>query len=121
MGKLRSAIIATSLAFIATSAVPSFAQDVNKRSADAPDIVINNVDDCKSEGGSVVEGKDGDTCLVPMRPEEYQSEVYDGSQLGIIECPVDTINDGLYCLYPLSAADEEAESDKKEDKAATEE
>jgi len=41
MGKLRSAIIATSLAFIATSAVPSFAQDVNKRSADAPDIVIN--------------------------------------------------------------------------------
>ena len=125
MSEFRKAIIAASTILIAMSAIPSSAQSVDERSAGAPEIKITNSEECKFEGGSIVESKDGNSCLVPMRPEEYVSEVYDGQQFGILECPVDTINDGLYCLYPLDVnqdqsededvADEESDADSTED------
>jgi hypothetical protein len=32
----------------------------------------------------------------------YHSEIYDGNQLGVIDCPGDKLNDDLYCLYPVT-------------------
>lgn len=114
MGNFRFGLIAASLGLAMSVNAPSFAQDAEERSADAPDIQITNKDECEFEGGSMVPVKGSDYCLVPVRPEEYQSEVYDGNQLGIINCPGDTLNDDLYCLYPVTIRETSDEADDEE-------
>jgi len=100
MGKIRSSVVATAITLMAASTtMPSYAQSADKRSADAPDISITNKDQCEFEGGSMVTVKGSDYCLVPIRAKAYHSEIYDGNQLGVIDCPGDTLNDDLYCLY----------------------
>jgi hypothetical protein len=102
MGKIRYGMIAAGIALIAASTVPSYAQSADKRSSDAADINITNKDQCEFEGGSMVTVKGSDYCLVPIRPKAYHSEIYDGNQLGVIDCPGDKLNDDLYCLYPVT-------------------
>ena len=63
---------------------------------------IKNADDCSFEGGTMVNVKNSDYCLVQIRPEEYSGAEYDGNQLGIVECPGDKLNDGLFCMYPVT-------------------
>ncbi|NNE57723.1 MAG: hypothetical protein HKN36_06410 [Hellea sp.] len=63
---------------------------------------ITNDRECTSEGGTMVKVKGSDYCLVPIRDEAYQDEIYDGNQLGVTECPGDELNDGLYCMYPVT-------------------
>ena len=111
MGKYHYGLVTASLMFAASFATPAFSQDAEERSADAPEITISNTDECDAEGGSMVPIKGGEYCLVPIRPEEYRAEVYDGNQLGIIECPGDTVNDELYCLYPVNVPEEDASED----------
>jgi len=87
-GKYRNNLFATSIILVMSAAAPSFAQDSDidadvvkadvvkkERSADAPEIIITNKDECESEGGSIVKRKGGAFCLVPLRPEDYQSEI----------------------------------------------
>jgi len=63
---------------------------------------ITNDSECMAEGGTMVNVKGSDYCLVPIRDEAYQDEIYDGNQLGVTECPGDELNDGLYCMYPVT-------------------
>jgi len=102
MGKIRYSVVAIAATLIAASTVPSYAQSADKRSSDAADINITNKDQCEFEGGSMVTVKGSDYCLVPIRAKAYHSEIYDGNQLGVIDCPGDTLNDDLYCLYPVT-------------------
>lgn len=90
MTKLR--IAAVFAAFAATAfAAPSFAQ-----------VTISDDASCQSEGGTMVNVKNSDYCLVPIRPEEYADPVYDGNQLGVVDCPGSKLNDGKYCMYPVT-------------------
>jgi hypothetical protein len=63
---------------------------------------IKNSDDCAYEGGTMTNVKGSDYCLVQIRPEEYSGEEYDGNQLGVVECPGDKLNDGIFCMYPVT-------------------
>ena len=135
-GKYRNNLFATSIIFVMSAAAPSFAQDSDidadivkadvvkkERSADAPEIIITHKDECESEGGSIVKRKGGVFCLVPLRPEDYQSEIYDGTERGIIICPGDKINDDLFCLYPITGGEqgeEKVDVDQVEDSDAEE-
>ncbi len=67
----------------------------------------NAIDDmatCMSEGGSAFDLNGTQVCLVPIRAPEWSDPVYDGNQLGIIECTGKTINDGSWCLEPFGGA-----------------
>ena len=67
-----------------------------------PSFAITNASECQSEGGEMVNVKNSDYCLVPIRPEEYADAAYDGNQLGVVDCPGDKLNDGKYCMYPVT-------------------
>ena len=120
MGKIRFGMIAAGIALVATSTIPSYAQSADKRSSDAPEIQVTNKDQCEFEGGSMVTVKGSDYCLVPIRPKAYHSEIYDGNQLGVIDCPGDKLNDDLYCLYPVTIR-AQPEAPAAEAETATEE
>lgn len=79
-------------AMMATSfAVPAYA-----------DTTIKNASDCQFEGGSMTQIKGSDYCLVAIRPAEYADAAYDGNQLGIVDCPGDKLNEGVFCMYPVT-------------------
>ncbi len=63
---------------------------------------IGNEAECNLEGGTMVNVKGSDFCLVPIRDEAYADPIYDGNQLGVIECPGDKLNDDVYCMYPVT-------------------
>ncbi|PHR94410.1 MAG: hypothetical protein COA69_02100 [Robiginitomaculum sp.] len=63
---------------------------------------IKNVADCVSEGGTMTNVKGSDYCLVQIRPKEYSGVEYDGNQLGVVECPGNKLNDGVFCMYPVT-------------------
>lgn len=65
---------------------------------------IKSATDCDFEGGSMTNVKGSDYCLVQIRPEEYAGEAYDGNQLGVVDCPGNKLNDGLFCMYPVTLA-----------------
>lgn len=65
---------------------------------------IKSASDCQFEGGSMVKVKGSDYCLVQIRPEEYAGTEYDGNQLGVVECPGSKLNDGMFCMYPVTLA-----------------
>jgi hypothetical protein len=90
MTKLRTAAVLTAFA-AAAFAAPSFAQ-----------VSITDSVSCESEGGTMVNVKNSDYCLVPIRPAEYADPVYDGNQLGVVDCPGSKLNDGKYCMYPVT-------------------
>lgn len=69
---------------------------------------IKNAADCEFEGGTMTNVKGSDYCIVPIRPEEYKGEEYDGNQLGVVDCPGDKLNDGVFCAYPVTVREEEA-------------
>ena len=50
----------------------------------------------------MIEVKGSDFCLVSIRDEAYADAVYDGNQLGVVDCPGDKLNDGKYCMYPVT-------------------
>lgn len=91
MGISKFVMGAASVALALTFAAPA-----------AADSTIKNADDCSFEGGTMVNVKNSDYCLVQIRPEEYSSADYDGNQLGVVECPGDKLNDGLFCMYPVT-------------------
>lgn len=68
----------------------------------SPAFAIGSGSDCNGEGGTMVNVKGSDFCLVPIRPEEYKDEIYDGNQLGVVDCPGNKLNDGMYCMYPVT-------------------
>lgn len=88
---------------------------------------IKNVEDCVSEGGTMTNVKGSDYCLVQIRPEEYSGAEYDGNQLGVVDCPGNKLNDGVFCMYPVTVektADDvepviENETTETEDNAQT--
>lgn len=88
MAKFRMSAAAAGLALSAAFATQAFA--------------ITNEAECGLEGGSMVNVKGSDYCLVPIRDEAYADPIYDGNQLGVIECPGSELNDGDYCLYPVT-------------------
>lgn len=67
-----------------------------------PASAITNEGECSNEGGTMVVVKGSDFCLVPIRDEAYADSIYDGNQLGVVECPGDKLNDGQYCMYPVT-------------------
>lgn len=69
---------------------------------------IKNSEDCAYEGGTMTNVKGSDYCLVQIRPEEYSGEEYDGNQLGVVDCPGDKLNDGIFCMYPVTIRPEPA-------------
>jgi len=68
----------------------------------SPALAIGSGSECNGEGGTMVNVKGSDFCLVPIRPDEYKDPIYDGNQLGVVDCPGDKLNDGLYCMFPVS-------------------
>lgn len=88
MGKFRLGVIAGGIALTAAFAAPSFA--------------IGNAAECEVEGGTMVKVKGSDFCLVPIRDKAYAGPEYDGNQLGVVECPGSKLNDGAYCMYPVT-------------------
>ena len=88
MGKFRFSAIAAGFALTAAFATPSFA--------------IGDAAECSSEGGSMVNVKGSDFCLVPIRDKAYAGPEYDGNQLGVVECPGSKLNDGAYCMHPVT-------------------
>lgn len=78
---------------------------------------IKNAEDCSFEGGTMVNVKNSDYCLVQIRPEEYSGAEYDGNQLGIVECPGDKLNDGLFCMYPVTIRPQPAKAPAVEEPA----
>lgn len=91
MGISRVCLGAASVALALSFAAPSMAETV-----------IKNADGCTFEGGTMVNVKGSDYCLVQIRPEEYSGEEYDGNQLGVVDCPGDKLNEGLFCMYPVT-------------------
>lgn len=63
---------------------------------------IKNSNDCAFEGGTMTNIKGSDYCLVQIRPKEYEGAEYDGNQLGVVDCPGSKLNDGLFCMYPVT-------------------
>lgn len=66
---------------------------------------IEDMAACMSEGGSAFDLNGTQVCLVPIRAEEWSDPIYDGNQLGIIECSGKTISDGAWCLEPFGDAE----------------
>lgn len=66
------------------------------------DAKITDEASCQVEGGTMVNVKNSDYCLVPIRDEAYADPVYDGNQLGVVDCPGSKLNDDLYCMYPVT-------------------
>lgn len=89
MGKFTSAAVLGGIAIMALAG-----------SANAA--TINDDTTCRAEGGTMVNVKNSDYCLVPIRDEAYADPIYDGNQLGIVECPGNTLEDGKYCMYPVT-------------------
>ena len=73
-------------------------------------VEIKNAGDCTVEGGTMVNVKNSDYCLIPIRDEAYADPVYDGNQLGIVDCPGNKLQDGKYCMYPVTIRPAPAES-----------
>ena len=94
MAKFRMSATAIAFAASAIMATQAFA--------------IGNETECNSEGGTMVNVKGSDYCLVPIRDEAYADPIYDGNQLGVTECPGDKLNDGVYCMYPVTIREEVA-------------
>ena len=88
MANFRFGAAALGLTFAAVIAAPAFA--------------VGSEAECSAEGGSLVNVKGSDFCLVPIRPAEYAGPEYDGNQLGIVDCPGDKLNDGAYCMAPIT-------------------
>lgn len=88
MAKIHMSAAILGLAFTAAIAAPAFA--------------IENETECVNEGGTMTNVKDSDYCLVPIRKEAYRGEEYDGNKLGVSECPGDVLNDGAWCMIPVS-------------------
>jgi len=65
---------------------------------------VDDMATCMSEGGSSFDLQGTNVCLVPIRDKEFSDPVYDGNQLGIIECTGRTINNGTWCLQPFGNA-----------------
>lgn len=65
-------------------------------------VEIKNSGDCTVEGGTMVNVKNSDYCLIPIRDKAYADPVYDGNQLGIVDCPGNKLQDGKYCMYPVT-------------------
>lgn len=86
--------------YITTAAVAAFAMSAIAVPASAAS--ITNEASCQSEGGTMVNVKNSDFCLVPIRDAEYADEIYDGNQLGVVDCPGNKLNDGKYCMYPVT-------------------
>jgi len=105
MAKFLLGAIATTIAATAIMATPAHA--------------ISNDAECASEGGTMVNVKNSDFCLVPIRPEAYRDEIYDGNQLGVVDCPGNKLNDGLYCMYPVTIRPEPAKATPVEETTAT--
>lgn len=89
MGKFTNTAIVAGIAMIAFAG-----------SASAVD--IKNSSDCSVEGGTMVNVKNSDYCLVPIRDKAYADPIYDGNQLGVVECPGNKLQDGQYCMYPVT-------------------
>ena len=62
---------------------------------------IEDMATCMAEGGSSYNLQGTNVCLVPIRDKEWSDPVYDGNQLGIIECTGRTINNGTWCMEPF--------------------
>lgn len=88
MGKLKFGVMASGFVLATAFAAPAFA--------------IGSDTECLAEGGETVTVKGSKFCLVQIRPEAYRGPEYDGNQLGITDCPGDVLNDGLYCMAPLT-------------------
>lgn len=89
MGKFTNTAIVAGIAMIAFAG-----------SASAVD--IKNSADCTVEGGTMVNVKNSDYCLVPIRDKAYADPIYDGNQLGVVDCPGNKLQDGQYCMYPVT-------------------
>lgn len=85
----------TNTAIIAGIAMIAFAGSANA-------VDIKNASDCQVEGGTMVNVKNSDYCLLPIRDEAYADPIYDGNQLGVVECPGNKLQDGQYCMYPVT-------------------
>jgi hypothetical protein len=99
MGISKFCLGAASVALALTFAAPA-----------AAETNIKNAEDCSFEGGTMVNVKNSDYCLVQIRPEEYSGTEYDGNQLGIVECPGDKLNEGLFCMYPVTIRPQSTEA-----------
>lgn len=86
--------------YITTAAVAAFAMSAIAVPASAA--TITDAPSCQLEGGTMVNVKNSDYCLVPIREAEYADEIYDGNQLGVVDCPGNKLNDGKYCMYPVT-------------------
>ena len=86
--------------YITAAAVSAFA--ISAFSVPAAAATITDSATCQAEGGTMVNVKNSDYCLVPIRDAEYADEIYDGNQLGIVDCPGNKLNDGKYCMYPVT-------------------
>lgn len=89
MMKYMTAAAVATLAMSAIS-VPAFAAQITDDAS------------CQLEGGTMVNVKNSDYCLVPIRDAEYADAIYDGNQLGVVDCPGNKLNDGKYCMYPVT-------------------
>ncbi len=90
MSKLKTGVVAAGFTLMAFAS-PAFA--------------IGSAAECESEGGDMLNVKGSDFCLVPIRPDEYKDPIYDGNQLGVVNCPGNKLNDGVYCMYPVTLRD----------------
>lgn len=88
MGIFRTSAVLAGLAMV-SMAVPASANMTSEA-------------DCSVEGGTIVKVKGSDYCLVAIRDKAYSDPIYDGNQLGVVECPGDKLNDGQYCLVPVT-------------------
>ena len=86
--------------YITAAAVSAFA--VAAYSVPATAATITDSVSCEAEGGTMVNVKNSDFCLVPIRDAEYADPIYDGNQLGVVDCPGSKLNDGKYCMYPVT-------------------
>ena len=93
--------LAAGFAFAAMSAVPAFA-------------AVTSAANCEYEGGEVFDVEEGKVCMVPIRPEEFQGEAYDGQQLGVKDCTGTEVMDGAWCKIVLVPAPPKPEPEAEE-------
>jgi len=79
---------------------------------------VTTANQCEAEGGEIFDVAEGKVCMVPVRAEEYQAEVYDGQQLGVNECNGTEIMDGEWCKIVLVPAPKKVETPVMEDEDA---
>jgi hypothetical protein len=75
---------------------------------------IESKADCEYEGGEVFNVAKDVICVVPMRAEEFHSEVYDGEQLGVKDCNGDEIAGGQFCKITLVKGEPDKPTTAKE-------